>query len=274
MNHKRVLLLAVSAFVVLVILQISIPAQAQSASPTVTPAPTPSPTPSTTTVTSSGPISYDQALSTYKEVAAEVVKSANGVLEISKWIIGGIFAVITLAGGAILYMWRSTAEAKHSAAESAAIATATQGDAKLMEDQMQKALFELAESRGMVAELREQMQSQLQTLQRDLQEQVPRLITLADIDTRAMQVYSRDRRLAQGAESILLQLSRHPDPVVRKKCVEVFVEMAESDRFRDIELRPIRDRLLEMTDDLEEGVRKEVYRALNIFNRFTSQPEE
>jgi hypothetical protein len=93
----------------------------------------------------------------------------------------------------------------------------------------------------------------------DLEPIVPRLETLADVDTYAMRLFSTDNRISRAARRTLIELSKDKDPVVRRECVRVFGAMPDyPECFIDLQDPLIVSRLREMVlKDPERGVRLE-----------------
>jgi hypothetical protein len=218
---------------------------------------TPTVTPSTAV------LDYDQALTTYKEIATEVIKSAERVLDITKWIVAGIFSLIGVAGSAILYISRTSEQAKDSAARSAQVAEDSRAQLEKLEVHLQDTL---AQFRAYKKEL-EILERQARSAQHEVERVVPRLETLANVDTYAMRLFSTDSHIGRVAKRTLTELSKDDDPVVRRECVRVFGTMPDyPECFVDLQDPLIITRLREMAlKDPERGVQVEARRTLKKF---------
>ena len=228
-----------------------------------TPGSVPSPTPMPTATPSPATLGYNQALSTYKEIATEVIKSADRVLDITKWIVAGIFSLIGVAGGAILYISRTAGQAKDSAARSAQAAEDSKGWVEKLETRVQDTLTQVQATQADLERTRKQME----LLHHDLSRMVPRLVALADVESYAVRLLSADDRISRTAKRILIELSKDEDPVVRHKCVRVFGAMPDyPECFADLQDSLIISRLQQMAlKDPERGVQLEVRLALKKF---------
>ena len=231
-----------------------------------TPTSTPAPSPTSTTPTatpSPAALDYDQALTTYKEIATEVMRSAERILDLTKWVVAGIFSLIGVAGGAILYIARTAGQAKDSAARSAQAAEDSRVQLEKLEVQVQDAL---AQFRVYREEL-EIIKKQARSAQREVEQVVPRLETLANVDTYAMRLFGTNSKISQVAKRTLVELSRDDDPVVRRACVRVFGAMPDyPECFIDLQDPLIISRLREMAlKDPERGVQLEARRTLEKF---------
>jgi len=227
---------------------------------TPTPTSIPSPTSIPTVFPSPPTLGYDQALSTYKEIATEVIKSAERVLDITKWIVAGIFSLIGLAGGAILYISRTAGQAKDSAARSAQAAKDSKGWVEKLETRVQDTLTQIQATQADLERTRKQME----LLHHDLSRMVPRLVAMADVDSYAVRLLSADDRISRTAKRALIELSKDEGPVVRYKCVRVFGAMPDyPECFIDLQDPLIVSRLQQMAlEDPERGVQLEARLAL------------
>lgn len=223
-------------------------AETFTATPPLQPTPIPTATPPPTA------LGFDQALTTYKEIAIEVIKSAERVLDIIKWIIAGIFSLIGVAGGAILYISRTAGQARDSAARSAKAAEDSKVQVERLGTQLQDTLHQV----------QEEVSKEAASLLMDIRRVVPRLETLANIDTYAMRLLSTDIKISQAAKRTLIELSKDDDPVARRECVRVFGAMPDyPECFADLQDPAIISRLQEMAQkDPERGVQLEARRTL------------
>jgi len=252
-------ILAFAAGLVVTLTLSSILVEAQPGTPTAVPSPLPTSTPAATPST----LGYDQALVTYKEIATEVIKSAERVLDITKWIVAGIFSLIGVAGGAILYISRTAGQARDSAARSAQAAEDSKVQVEKVESRIQDTLAQIQAFQADVEGIRKQLES----LRQDLSLAIPRLATLATVDDYAMKLFSADSKISRVARRALIELSKDEDPVVRRECVRVFGAMPDyPECFVDLQDPAIISRLQEMAQkDREHGVQLEAKRTLRKF---------
>jgi len=193
-------------------------------------------------------VSYPQMLAVYKEV-----------LETSKWIMTAILGALTASGVGALYLFQhglkgiGEVQAKANELKSELEANRKQSEElrKSNEDLMKKLEKQAEETRV----LREQAKS----AERDIGHIVPRLETLADVDTYAMRLFSADSETSRVARRTLIELSKDNDPVVRRECVRVFGAMPSYPGcFVDPQDHFILSRLREMAlTDPERGVQLE-----------------
>lgn len=237
-----------------------------SASSTPTVALSPVPTFTQTAVPSAAPLGYDQALATYREIATEVMKSAERVLDIAKWSVAAIFSLVGVAGGAILYIVRTAGQASDSAARSAQAAEESKARLEKMETQIQEAIAQFRAYWETTDRLKTELK-ELQLLRRDVTQTLPRLETLASIDTYAVRLLSADREISRVAKRTLIEFSKDKDPVVRRECVRVFGMIPDyPECFVDLQDPLIISRLQQMAlEDPERGVQLEARLALKKF---------
>jgi hypothetical protein len=230
-------------------------ASASSSTYTITPTPTATPSPVT--------LGYDQALTTYKEISTEVIKSAERVLDITKWIVAGIFSLIGVAGGAILYISQAARQAKDSAARSATSAEDSRIRLENMEKQIQESLAQFQVFRKEL----ENLKGQAKSSKRDVERVILQIETLANVATYGVRIFSADRHTNQIAKRTLIELSKDDNPVVRRECVRVFGTMPDyPECFVDIQDPLIISQLQEMAlNDRERGVQLEARRTLKKF---------
>ena len=190
---------------------------AQTVTPTVSPTATATPIP-TASPTPAVLITYDQALKTYGDISAQVIGTADRVLEIMKWVVAGIFSILTVAGGAIVYISRSVQQAKDSSSQSALAAEESKTSVNELNRQVQSTLALIQTAESDIRGVREQTE----LLHRDLGRTAQRLVALADVDTYALRFYSTSEEISRNARNALVELSKDDDPVTRFKCIQVF----------------------------------------------------
>jgi hypothetical protein len=199
-----------------------------------------------------------------------VIKSAERVLDITKWIVAGIFSLIGVAGGAILYISRTAGQARDSAARSAKAAEDSKVQVEKLGTQIQDTLLQVQTSQADLARLKEELETvrrQATSVLMDVRQVIPRLETLANVDAYAMRLFSADIKISQAAKRTLMELSKDEDPVVRRECVRVFGAIPDySECFVDPRDPAIISRLQEMArEDPERGVQLEARHTLQKF---------
>jgi len=209
---------------------------------TTIPIPTPlsaSPTPSPTLEA----VSYPQMLAAYKEV-----------LETSRWVMTAFLGILTLSGLGALWLFQhglkgiGEVQAKASELKSELESSKKQNEElrKSNEELEERLRRQSEEAKGLQEEL-EITKGQARLVQREVKRIIPRLETLANVDTYAMRLFSADSEISRVARRTLIELSKDEDPVVRRECVRVFGAMPNfPECFVDLQDPAIISRLQEM----------------------------
>jgi archaellum component FlaC len=220
-------------------------------------------------------------LAVYKEVletSKDAVASSHEMLErIVTWTTV-LFGILTAAGvGALWLAWKSVGEVQARANElrievestkkfSEELKNSAKEQAKVLEEQSkesEKLSASLAQLEKELAGAKKQASLMLS----DLKRIVPRLETLASVDTYAMRLFSTNSKVSQVARRTLVELSKDEDPVVRRECVRVFGALPDyPECFVDPQDPLIISRLREMAlKDPKRGVQLEARRTLEKF---------
>jgi cell division protein FtsB len=274
--HKRAIIISAGLFLIPCLSMLSLSSQAGQAasltqgSPTApatvitatsipTPTPTLLPLSSTPTPTLEA-VSYPQMLAVYKEV-----------LETTKWILTVILTLFAASGfGGLWFGLKGIREVHEKASElSIKLDEAKRLNAELTA-RLRKQSKETESLHASLARLKEELddiEEQAALAGRDVKRIVPRLETLANIDTYAMRLFSTNNKISRVAKRTLIELSKDEDPVVRRKCVRVFGAMPDyPDCFIDLQDPLIISRLREMVlKDPERGVQLEARHTLRNF---------
>lgn len=238
-------------------------------SPTIVATPTPTPQ----------SVSYPEMLSAYKEVLGtteSVMESSQKSLEsYLKWTTI-IFGILTAAGvGGLWLIGRSIGEMQAKANEVGAELESTcalNEELRRLISEQEQSIQEhksKVESLGAgLAQVEERiinLKKQAALALRDLDRVVPRLETLADVDTYAMRLFSTDSDVSRTARRALIELSKDDDPVVRRECIRVFGAMPDfPECFVDLQdPKVVRQLQMIAQTDPERGVQLEARRALD-----------
>ncbi|HID08084.1 MAG TPA: hypothetical protein EYP10_13165 [Armatimonadetes bacterium] len=226
-------------------------------------------------------MSYPQMLAAYKEVletSKDAVASSHKMLErVVTWTTI-LFGIMTATGvGALWLAWKHAGEVQAKANElrldventrkfNEELKNSAKEQAKILEERsrrIEKLSAGLARLETELADVKGQALLMLS----DLKRIVPRLETLANVDTYAMRLFSADGEISRVARRTLIELSKDEDPVVRRECVRVFGAMPNYPGcFVDPQDPFILSRLQEMAlRDPERGVQLEAKLALNKF---------
>lgn len=226
-------------------------------------------------------VSYPQMLAAYKEVletSKDAVASSHKMLErVVTWTTI-LFGIMTATGvGALWLAWKHAGEVQAKANElrldventrkfNEELKNSAKEQAKILEERsrrIEKLSAGLARLETELADVKGQALLMLS----DLKRIVPRLETLANVDTYAMRLFSADGEISRVARRTLIELSKDEDPVVRRECVRVFGAMPNYPGcFVDPQDPFILSRLQEMAlRDPERGVQLEAKLALNKF---------
>ncbi len=230
---------------------------------TQTASPFPSPSPQLLT--------YDQALTTYSNISTEVMKSVDRVLELTKWIIAGIFSIIGLSGTAILYISRTTGQARDSSISSAKAAEESKKHIEKVEEQVRDTLNQFQTTQADIV----QVKRQTDMLQRDLSRAAYRLTTLADVDSYSMRLFNTNDEIRKAAIKSLIELSKDGDSIIRYKSIRAFSMMCEFPDYSVDKLDPVIVKILEelAQNDSEAIVRLEANRIISMFKeKFSKNP--
>jgi hypothetical protein len=256
----------------------SSPTAGLTALATATPVPTSLSAPSTPTPTLEA-VSYTQMLAVYKEVletSKDAVASSHKMLErVVTWTTI-IFGILTAAGvGALWLAWKSIGDVQVRTNElrielestrkfNEELRSSAKEQKKVLEEQSKRVESFSASLAQLEKEVRD-VKRQASLALSDLKHIVPRLETLADVDTYAMRLFSSDGRISRVAKRTLIELSKDKDPVVRRECVRVFGAMPDCPEcFVDPQDPTIISRLQKMAlKDSEHGVQLEARLALN-----------
>jgi hypothetical protein len=213
---------------------------------------------------------YKQVLETSKDA---VISSHKMLEQVITWTTI-LFGILTAAGvGALWLAWKSVGEVQTSANElrtelestrtsNEQLKNSATEQKKLLEEQAKEAENLRTDLAQVRAEL-EITKKQAVLALSDVQWIVPRLETLANVDTYAMRLFSTDSKIRQAAKRTLLELSKDDDPVVRRECVRVFGAMPDyPECFADLQDPAIIYRLQELAKDPERGVQLEARHTL------------
>lgn len=235
------------------------------------------PAPATVTVITST-LSYGDALKTYEEIAAKAIEASERALNMMKWLVGAIFALITLASSAAAYLFK-TAKLADERSKSAEISA-------------QKVYESTIASRAQVELLSQKLTSlddktqQIDVVLKDLSDLKALdwrfLKTLCEINgyrdglksddarARVRRVWELGEIAAElspyGAREILedlIEVSEKDDsPFVRKECARVLGEVGHPSK-------KIALRLTEMMEnDCDKEVRQTAREALEKLNSY------
>ena len=232
---------------------------------TLTPA-TPVPTPlsaSSTPVPTLEAVSYTEMLALYKEV-----------LETNRWILTVVLGIPTLSGIGAFWLFQRGLKVIDEVQTKATELKSELESGKRQNEELKKSNDALEERLRKQLEEAKDLQEgmkitkgQASSAQREIKRIVPRLETLANVDTYAMRLFSTNSKVSQVARRTLVELSKDEDPVVRRECVRVFGAMPYyPDCFVDPQDPLIISRLREMAlKDPERGVQLEARRTLAKF---------
>ena len=236
--------------------------------------PTPKPLPASSTPSPTlAAVSYPEMLAAYKEVletSKDAVASSHKMLErVVTWTTI-LFGILTATGvGALWLAWKSVGEAQARANElrieventrkfNEELRNSAKEQGKFLEEQSRK-VKKLSISLAQLEKELDDVKGQASLALSDLERIVPRLETLAHVDTYAMRLFNTDRQISQVAKRTLIELSKDKDPVVRRECARVFGAMPDyPECFADLQDPLIISRLQQMAlEDPERGVQLE-----------------
>jgi hypothetical protein len=281
MNRQAVIPVAVLLTVLIGLLFVWIPAQAsprnQGGNPpagsqlaTSTPPPTSTSTP--TPMPTLEVVTYQQMLTVNRDT-----------LETIKWLLTFIVAALTLSGlGALFNSQRAVIHAAEAEAQIKTLQAradelkttleSRQNELESLKKNKEELFKTLREQAAEIALQRKDLEStkhRASILQNRINEQIPTLVTLAEVDIRAMQLFSTVKRHSSAAKTVLLELSKDDIAVVRRECARVFGAMPDHPEcFTNLHDAVVIARLREMTqNDPERGVRVEAKLALGKFEK-------
>lgn len=226
-----------------------------TSTPTPTASPTPQPTPEVVT--------YAQMLTVNRDT-----------LDAIKWMVTFALGLLTLAGAGALWASQralqrvNDLQVKADSLKSMLDKSKQDNeDLRLLTNSLRKDIEGQAKSIEYLHDGLKEAQKLADRLHERIQEQIPRLVTLADVDTYAMQMFSANRNRSLNARVKLIEYSKDDDPVVRRECVRVFDAMWEFQKFfYDLQDPAIVNRLRDLAlNDPERGVRLEAQGALRRF---------
>ena len=211
-------------------------------------------------------VSYGEMLALYKEI-----------LETNKWTTTIFLAVLTATGVGALYLYqkgmRGISELQMRINE--------------FKVEMEKNINEYENLKALGIIMEDKIKLQVSTmndidkslnglklkvklLQSELTECIPRIETLAQVDTYSIRLFSEKKKDSIISKKTLIELSKDNDPVVRCKCIQAFNLLAGRQKNIgriDTANKAIIDRLKWLKkNDPENGVRLEAKRALETFN--------
>jgi len=231
----------------------------------VTPTPAVSPTP-TTVPSPPGALTYGEALKTYENVATEAIKAAERVLEIAKWLIGSIIALLGIAGSLIAYLVNKAQTASELAKEAKTAATEASQSARISAERVETLSGRVVSLGEAVQITVGKAQAQLEALNTELERTkklaerdrmaLRRSLELIQIDEHGMAVFGDDAERKWKSKIALIEMSRRSDPIVRWRCVRIFGALEGYDEavFR---------RLEEIAEsDSDRGVKREAAEAM------------
>ena len=204
----------------------------------------------------------------------EMLAAYKEVLETTKWIATFFLSVATISGvGAFFVVRKSLKDVSkvetsiNNYSNDIEALRITQNNITEANNVLQKALTnqraESVQLRAELASLKKQMRSAV----RDFDRRIPRLETLADVDTYTMHLFGKNKTSRKNALRKLIQYSFDNDPVVRRECIRSFGAMPDHPKcFTDPSNPRVLGRLKEMAEkDKERGVRIEAEQALKKF---------
>jgi len=254
-------------------------AQGVTSTPTIEPSPTVSLTP-TVAPTPAGALTYDDALKTYENVATEAIKASGRVLDIIKWLIASIVALIGVAASLIAYLVNraQTAsdvakEAKTSASEAAQLAKRSAERVNTLSTKVEKigerAQTTIGEAQTQLEILRRTLETadlRLEELEksklvvRDLVS-LKKPLELFQVKEHELAILSDDLKRRKWAKWALIEMSKREDPIVRRQCIRVLGVLEEYDE-------DVIKHLEKMTQvDPERSVRLEAQKAIEKLSR-------
>lgn len=247
---------------------------------TKTPLATQTPVPISTLSVTSSPIpslTADEAISVYSIVATTVMENADRVLNFTFIMLSIVVTIAIGAGGVIAYIVRVTGQAKASAERSAEAAATSQKSIQEPEQQVKKALSDLAKLEGQVqnaflnlTKLEDNVTAtnkEIRYAQRELQETSHILLIFSimyEIEKSAAEIASDDEQIRQITLQKLVEFSRDVDPVIRRWCIRVWDNLLSYPDLNSRMKNMLVSRLQEMQEyDGNTSVRLEAKRVLN-----------
>jgi hypothetical protein len=209
-------------------------------------------------------VTYREILAVYKEVLTAV-----------QWIMTVFLGLLTISGVGALYLYQRGINGI-SDVRSALDSYKHELENQRIQNQELIVLnselrTNLQHHQGEVDYLRkdiETLKTKVRTAQSDFESRIPRLETLADVDTYTMRLFGTNGQYQMTAKKKLVEYSKDSDPVVRRECIRSFGAMLDyPECFTDPYDPAIIERLNEIAkNDSERGVRLEAKSALEKFN--------